>query len=246
MRRFFPVAAFLAVACLLGCAAVATAQDNSASVIASQSSVAPGATSAVSRAPVPSEAPAQDLVFEGMGSYGNYRIFAGGENAHLYTGGLEYDRNSWGTFLKARMDYSAEVLPVMILNEPAVTDIWGDTKGPGRKILYGIGLSPAGLRMTWREKRAIKPYFGVKGGVLAFDQKVLTRASTYEDFTLQESAGMMVRVSPRYDLRLGLFGDFHFSNGFATNVNPGLDVMNYNVGIVYHLGSRRSGVARAR
>jgi hypothetical protein len=200
---------------------------------------------AVARAPVPQASPASDLVFEDLTSYGNYRIFAGGSNTKLYTSGVEYDRHSWGRWLGARRDYAGEFLPVMMLNEPAKTDIWGDTLGHGRKYLYGMGISPAGMRLEWRDGRGIKPYFSVKGGVLAFDGKVLSKAGTYMQFSLQEAAGLIVKVSPQYDVRLGLFGDYHFSNGFMTNVNPGLDVMNFNVGLVYHLGSRRTSAARA-
>jgi hypothetical protein len=41
-------------------------------------------------------------------------------------------------------------------------------------------------------------------------------------------------MSERWGLRLGLFSDFHFSNGFTVPVNPGLDVMNANLGLSYH------------
>lgn len=201
-------------------------------------------TAAVSpnRPALPPEKPAQDLIFEGISSFGNYRIFAGGSNAHLYTGGVEYDRYSWGRHLGARTDYSAEFLPLMVLNAPAVTDIWGDTIGPGRKILYGIGFSPIGVRFVWGQ-RAIRPYYDAKGGVLVFNHKVLSSHGTYEQFTLQQSFGMLVRMSQHYDLRLQMFGDFHFSNAFMVDVNPGLDVMNAGIGLVYHLGSRHLQVA---
>ncbi len=190
--------------------------------------------------PVPTKQPPEsNLVYEGLASYGNYRIFAGGSNCHLYTSGVEYDRNSWGYFLKARMDYAAEFLPMVVLNEPAKLDIWGDTIGPGRKILYGVGFSPIGLRMVWRNDRGLQPYFEAKGGFLVFDHKALSSAATYEEFTLQEALGLLVKVSPRYDLRLGLFGDFHFSNGFMVPANPGLDVMNATFGLSYHLGKPR-------
>ena len=48
---------------------------------------------------------------------------------------------------------------------------------------------------------------------------------------------MLVKVSPRCDLRLGLWNDFHFSDAFMVPVNPGLDVMNANLGLSYRLGS---------
>ena len=190
----------------------------------------------VNRPAAPHPAPEQDLAFEGLYSYGNWMIFAGGSNAKMYTSGVEYDRNSWGTFAGARMDYVAEFLPVMFLNEPAKTDVWGDTRSSARTLAYGMGLSPVGLRMVWRDHRAIKPYFLVKGGVLVWDKKVLSPAATYENFTLQEALGFLVRATPRYDLRFGLFGDFHFSNAFMVPSNPGLDVMNATFAISYHLG----------
>lgn len=231
MKSIVLIVAILATSALPG-----RAQDTAAS----------GASAVVAPRKAPSHSPpASDLVFEDLTSFGNYRLLAGGSNARLYVGGVEYDRHSWGTWLWARRDYAGEILPLMILNEPSNTDIWGDTLGPGRKVLYGVGVSPIGVRLVWRDGRGIEPYFSAKGGILAFDGKVLSKAGTYLQFTLQEAAGLMVKVSPQYDVRLGLFGDFHFSNGFMSNVNPGLDVMNFNVGLVYHLGSRRAAAARA-
>jgi hypothetical protein len=78
-----------------------------------------------------------------------------------------------------------------------------------------------------------------KAGVIAFTQKALSSRSTYEDFSLRSTGGLQVRLNDRFDLRLGLFGYMHFSNGFITPVNPGLDLMNASMGLTYHLGSKR-------
>jgi len=72
--------------------------------------------------------------------------------------------------------------------------------------------------------------------MLLFPDKVLSQESTYLNFSLQSAMGVQARLKPRVDLLLGLFSDFHFSNGFIVPVNPGLDVMNANLGITYHLG----------
>jgi hypothetical protein len=50
--------------------------------------------------------------------------------------------------------------------------------------------------------------------------------------------GVQVRINQRWGLRLGLFGDFHFSNAFIVQSNPGLDVMNANLGLSYHFGNK--------
>ena len=46
--------------------------------------------------------------------------------------------------------------------------------------------------------------------------------------------GVQVKVDDRWGVRLGLFGDFHFSNAFIVPANPGLDVMNANLALSYH------------
>ena len=157
----------------------------------------------------------------------------------MYTAGLEYDRHSWGYFLKARMDYTAEFLPFMLLNSPTVTAPWGQPLTTDRKLVPGIGICPIGFRMMWRDRKAIKPYFMAKGGILVFDQKVLYKDASYENFTFQTAVGLYTRLNSRFDLRLGLFSDIHFSNAFVVPINPGTDMMNANLGLTYHLNRDR-------
>lgn len=176
----------------------------------------------------------RDLVFEGLASYGHYIIFASGSGCKLYTAGVEYDRHSWGRFIGARMDYVAEFLPVVLLDAPLTQTIWGTATSRNRHIVPGIGISPIGFRLLWRDKKAIKPYLLVKVGMLGFSQKVLSQQATYVNFSLQSAGGVNVKMNEKWDLRLGLFSDFHFSNAFIVPVNPGLDVMNANLGLSYH------------
>jgi len=189
---------------------------------------------------VPARQPVEsDLTVEGLASYGHYKIFASGSSCHLYTGGVEYDRHSWGRFLGARMDYVAEFLPLVLLDAPLTQDIWGTPTSPYHHIVPGLGFSPIGFRLLWRDHKAIKPYLTAKGGLLIFPQKVLSQEGSYVNFSLQSAMGVQARLTPRFDLRLGLFSDFHFSDDFIVPVNPGLDVMNANLGLTYHLGHPR-------
>ena len=180
-----------------------------------------------------------DLTVEGLVSYGNYRLLASGENSKVYNLGIEYARHSWGRFLGGRMDYVAEIMPFVLLNQPTKMDIWGDTMSASRKTVPGIDIAPIGLRWLWREGKGIKPYLTAKGGILLTTQKALSDRATYENISLQSAGGFQVKMNQRYDLRLGLFGDFHFSDGFIVPANPGLDVMNAMLGVTYHLGSGR-------
>ena len=201
-------------------------------------------TPLVSTSDHPAKPPVEsEITVEGLVSYGNYHIFASGENCKIYDVGIEYDRHSWGRFLGARLDYVAEVLPMVLLNQPTVMDIWGNTLSQSRKTVPGVDISPIGIRWLWRDGKAIKPYLMAKGGILVFAQKPLSSQTTYENLSLQSATGLEVRMNDRFDLRLGLFGDFHFSDGFIVPVNPGLDVMNATMGLTYHLGSKRRSIA---
>lgn len=184
------------------------------------------------------QGPESELVFEGLGSFGHLHIFADSWWSYLHIGGVEYDRHSWGSMLGARMDYSAEVEPVVLLKQPAKTDVWGDKLSPQMKYVYGMGISPIGLRMLWRDGKTWKPYFNAKGGVLVFTQKALSMNASYGDFNLHMGVGTQFRLTPRWDGRVG-FTYFHFSDAFVVPSNPGLDSMMYTVGLSYHLHGRR-------
>jgi len=197
-----------------------------------------GLERASSAEPQPRQRPAQELIVEGLMSYGNYKIFASGYDEKLFTAGVEYDRHSWGHFLKAQVDYVAEFLPFVLLDKPLYTDIYGNPVPKKdkaiREYVPGIGISPIGFRLQWRNNKAIKPYLEAKGGLIAFTKKVPSTEATYENFSLQSAFGVQVKMSDRWGLRLGLFSDFHFSNDFIVPVDPGLDVMNANLGVSYH------------
>ncbi|HEY3627928.1 MAG TPA: acyloxyacyl hydrolase [Terracidiphilus sp.] len=189
------------------------------------------------REPVKSE-----LVFEALGSIGHYHLFTSSTvSAGFHAGGLEYDRNSWGQWLGARMDYVAEVLPVTILDEPSESNIWGAPLTTNREHVAGLAIAPIGLRMLWRDDKRIKPYAFSKGGMIGFTKKVLSPKAGYASFTLQFSVGLQYRLSDRWDLRGGALY-FHFSNAFLVPSNPGFDSMGYCAALSYHLGKRKTDI----
>ena len=175
-----------------------------------------------------------EMIFEGQGSFGNYKIFAQGEGSKLFTAGAEYERHSWGCFLKAQVYYVAEFLPFVMLDEPADLNYYGVTRSAAKQLDPGIGITPIGFRMMWRDGKAVKPYLMGKGGFLIFTKKAESPNASYENISLRSEVGVQIRMTRRVDLRLGM-GDYHFSNAFVVPSNPGLDVMSYMGGIAFHL-----------
>jgi len=181
--------------------------------------------------------PESEIAFEGLNCFGHFHIFADSWWSDLRVGGLEYDRNSWGKFIGARMDYVAEILPVVILQQPGKTDEWGDPLSSEHTTVPGLGISPIGLRMMWRDGKEWKPYYVIKAGMIGFTQKALSQNAAYENFSLQQSIGMQFKLTDRWDFRAGIV-HFHFSNGFVVPSNPGLDVMAYTGALSFQLGKR--------
>ncbi len=175
-----------------------------------------------------------------MSSFGNYRVFGSAERAKLLTSGVEYDHPLGWRLLGARFDYAAEVLPFVLLSQSAKADFWGDPLTSQQELLPGMGIFPLGYRLLWRDGRRVMPYFESQGGVFGFTQKALSPVATYENWSFHCTGGMKVRLSSRYDLRLGMLSDLHLSNAFVVASNPGLDVMNASVGLVYRLGAPRT------
>jgi hypothetical protein len=187
----------------------------------------------------PQSARQKEIIYEGLVSYGNYRVFGGAENVKLYAAGVEFNRELWPHLFHTRVDAAFEVLPVVLLTQPRRADIWGDPLSKRRTLVPGVGVTPLGVRLLWRDGKRIMPFFEVKGSVIGFTQKALSPQATYENWSFNLTDGVKVRLRGRYDLRLGIASDLHFSNAFVVRSNPAVDLMNLNVGLVYHLRSSR-------
>jgi opacity protein-like surface antigen len=184
----------------------------------------------------PEQAPIEsEFALEGGSSVGNIHVFAYADDRSIYPFGVEYDRHSWGGVVGARVDYVTELLPVVLLNEPAKYDQSSKALTTARQIEYGAGFSPIGVRLLWRRDKAIKPYLMGKGGILYFENRVLSSKATHLNFSAQFGGGVEARLTPRLELRLG-YTDFHFSNGDIVARNPGIDFMYINTGVAYRFG----------
>jgi hypothetical protein len=179
----------------------------------------------------------------GMIPDGDYRLFSATVRCNAWTVGVEYDRHSLGHLLKSRVDYVMEVLPFVLLNEPAKSDFWGNAKSPNQQLVPGLSISPVGFRFLWRNNTAVRPYVIGKLGAIAFTQKVLSQSASYANFNVQAAFGLQFRITERVDLRVEPFEFFHVSNGYLAASNPGMDELATRIGFTYHLG-KKTGSAK--
>ncbi|MGA7157139.1 MAG: acyloxyacyl hydrolase [Acidobacteriaceae bacterium] len=186
----------------------------------------------------PSSSPESEIALEYGASFGHSHIEAGSWWSYLNLAGFEYDRNTWGKFIGARMDYVAEIMPVTILRQPAVEDEYGDPRSQNYTTVPGLTLTPVGLRMLWRDGKVLKPFFTTKGGVVVFTHKALSPDGAYLNFTLQETLGLELQLTRAWEFRSGI-GEFHFSNARQVPSNPGIDEIMYTFALGYDLHSRR-------
>lgn len=191
--------------------------------------------------PVPEKQPVRsEIAVMGMIPDGDYRLISATVRCNAWTVSVEYDRHSWGRLMGAQWDYVVEVIPVLILSEPAVSDFWGNAKSPHQKLVPGISISPFGFRWLWRHDKAIKPYIVGKLGAAVFTQKALSPAASYANFNVQAAFGLQFKMTDRWDLRVEPFEFYHVSNGYLAASNPGMDELATRIGVSYYIGKRNN------
>lgn len=226
--------AILTVLCLLASQVALSQEPETAATTNSPAEAESGVIqNSPRRQPVESE-----IAESGMVSYGNYRIFGAAARCNIWAAGVEYDRNSWGHFVKAQIDYVVEALPFVLLSEPTKADFWGNPKSPYQQLVPGVGFSPFGFRFLWRSNAKVKPFMTGKAGGIFFPKKILSPASSYANFNFQGAFGLEIRMTDRVELRLTPVEYFHVSNGYLAASNPGFDQLGTTFGLSYHLGRR--------
>jgi hypothetical protein len=180
-------------------------------------------------------APETELAVVDDVSVGHFRIFGFAEDRQIYPVGLEYDRHSWGGLFKARVDYVAQLLPVVLMSEPDQYKLDSTALSKQHQLKYGADISPIGIRLLWRRDKAFKPFLISKGGLLYFKDRVLSAEAPHIMFSAEFGGGIEERVSHRIDLRGG-YELFHVSNGNIGRVNPGIDFGAITAGVGYRFG----------
>ena len=180
----------------------------------------------------------REIAVTGMVPFGDVRMYSATIRCNAWTAAVEYDRHSFGHLLGARVDYVAEVIPFMLLSQPAVSDFWGNALSPNQELVPGVSISPIGFRFLWFNGRRVRPFLTGKTGIAAFAKKAMSPNASYANSNTQGEMGVEIRVSDRVDLRLVPIMLFHVSNAYLAASNPGMDELASKFGVSFHLGKR--------
>ncbi len=198
-----------------------------------------GQIKVVDQKPEPTHHVEQEVLIEGLYSYGNYKIFASGYDDKLYTAGVEYNRHSWGNFLKGADGLRRRIPALCSSQQAAPHRSMGQSNSNFRKeysadTSTALGFRPSASGSSGAAIRASGRFLRPKAACWASPRKLRQPRPRMRTSACNRWAAFRSRSTTDGECASGLFGDFHFSNAFIVPANPGLDVMNANLALSYH------------
>ncbi len=122
------------------------------------------------------------------------------------------------------LKYTAEIVPVAIIRQPRQGYISGGhpVDLPSSQNIYGAGVSPVGLQISFRRGCVLQPYVNGSAGILYFEDQVPVAESSNFNFSLGLGAGVEIWNQDNQSILLG-YKYHHISNGYTHRLNPGVD-----------------------
>jgi len=139
------------------------------------------------------------------------------------------------------LTYTADLLPVLFLSIPsgALPTLPSDESTPARmsspsrpqdRTAVGVGVRPAGLRLTYRPDKRVQPFVAGSTGLAFFNRSVPNALGRSLNFMFDLGAGVRVALTPALILTAG-YRYHHLSNGFRGQINPGVDANLVQLGV---------------
>lgn len=141
--------------------------------------------------------------------------------------GLQYAR-VLATENHIAVRYTADLIPAALLHFPPAPQ--APAGGVPSRPVYGAGVAPVGLQFVYRTHRAVQPFFGGSGGLMAFPHRIPDRRGRRVNYTFDVGVGVRWVLGPRRVLTVG-YRFHHLSNGFRGDINPGFDANIFYIGL---------------
>lgn len=187
---------------------------------------------------------ANTLSVWGGGSFATVTLLGNVQQAQLGLLGLRYGRrllprppHNSNSLSNPTLTYTVDVLPVVRLSTSSTTiDPTPPDSPPALREqnveTYGMGISPAGLRVTFRAAKRVQPFLAGSTGLLYFGERVPSERGKQFNFMFDMGAGFRIVLTPDLLLSAG-YRYYHLSNGFRGQTNPGVDANLLHFGISF-------------
>ena len=128
--------------------------------------------------------------------------------------------------------WTIDAVPVAVLSNPRFTVVpsgSGFVVTQSRESVYGWGAAPIGLKLNFRRDRRVQPFAQTTGGFLYFSEDVPVAGAARFNFTFDFSGGVQIVNRDRKAFSVG-YKYHHVSNGYHSEINPGVDTQMIFVG----------------
>lgn len=158
---------------------------------------------------------------------GGSAVPGGAQNTGVWNLGFRYGWVLTGPhgpgFLRGRFEYAVDAVPMFLVFQPSGT-------------AYGAGLNPVAVKWNFDAGSRVKPYLDITEGVL-FTNILVPAGTSHVNFDSSFALGLNVphgryhwNVEVRY---------MHISNAGLTNPNPGLNTIQFRLGLGLFTGHRK-------
>lgn len=150
------------------------------------------------------------------------------QDRRLALAGFEYSYRCWA-WRNTSISFTPGILPAAVLLQPAEylytyqNGSYAFRQTPSHAV-YGFGVLPVGFTFDFARRRAVHPFFEIKGGIIASTEPipVNTFDATGLNFLFDFGGGIQWAITKREAVSFG-YKFLHISNADTTATNPGVD-----------------------
>lgn len=158
-------------------------------------------------------------------SGGGHSVSGGTSNTGVWNVGVRYGwilSSPHGPgFLNGRFEYAVDAVPVFMVFQPHHT-------------AYGAGINPLGLKWIFATRGDVQPYIELGGGTLFTSRDVPSGTSSI-NFTSGAAFGVHFMGSHAWTAEIRYM---HISNAGLASPNPGINTVQFRLGIGKFFGRR--------
>jgi hypothetical protein len=178
----------------------------------------PGWAGFCSDAPSPAE-PRHDFQFFAGYSPVSATLIGTTTDRRFLAAGLGYSYRCW-IWPRVSLAYTGEVLPAAVLFQPSQYLPQFSVS----HAVYGFAITPLGFTAEFGRHRSIYPFLETDEGIIASSEPIPIDipGATGLNFLIDLGGGLRIKTGERHTISLG-YKFLHISNGFTSQVNPGVD-----------------------